>query len=120
MNSQIPLPPRRSFPLYGKILLWFIANILLVGGGAFWLLREQFGLDRTLLLTRDGRARLQLRAQQTVDHLLTSGHDPVRLNELLAQGGDILGGPCFSLALLAFTGAGKVPRPSWCVSGSLC
>jgi two-component system sensor histidine kinase CpxA len=85
MNHQLPRPPKRIFPLYGKILLWFIANILLVGGGAFWLLREQFGLDRTLLLTRDGRARLQLRAQQTVDHLVTSGHDPVRLNELLAQ-----------------------------------
>lgn len=85
MNSQIPLPPRRSFPLYGKILLWFLANILLVGGGAFWLLREQFGLDRTLLLTRDGRARLQLRAQQTIDHLLTNGHEAARLNELLAQ-----------------------------------
>jgi hypothetical protein len=85
MNHQLPRPPKRIFPLYGKILLWFIANILLVGGGAFWLLREQFGLDRTLLLTRDGRARLQLRAQQTVDHLVTSGNDPVRLNELLAQ-----------------------------------
>ena len=61
--------PRRVFPLYGKILLWFFANILLVGGAAFFLLREHFGLDRGWLLSREGRARLQTVAERTLDEL---------------------------------------------------
>ncbi|MFN0130331.1 MAG: ATP-binding protein [Verrucomicrobiales bacterium] len=81
-------PPRRFFPLYGKILLWFFANVLLVGGAAFWLVREQFGLDRTLLLTRDGRARLQVRAEQTLDALETAGAGRSEADAILARLGE--------------------------------
>ena len=75
--------PRRFFPLYGKILLWFLANVLLVGGAAFWMVREQFGLDRALLLTRDGRARLQVRAEQTLEALTGAGVDRAEADAVL-------------------------------------
>lgn len=78
-------PPRRFFPLYGKILLWFFANVVLVGGAAFWLVREEFGLDRTLLLTRDGRARLQVRAEQAYDALAMAGTGRTEADEVMAR-----------------------------------
>ncbi len=83
-----PPRPHRFFPLYGKILLWFVVNVVLVGAAAFWLVREQFGLDRTLLLTRDGRARLQVRAEQTLDALAAAGRERADADEILARLGE--------------------------------
>jgi len=83
-----PAPVRRFFPLYAKILLWFLANVVLVGAAAFWMVREQFGLDRTLLLTRDGRARLQLRAEQTMEALSAAGSDRAEADAVLARLGE--------------------------------
>jgi two-component system sensor histidine kinase CpxA len=88
MSAHPTARPRRYFPLYGKILLWFFANVLLVGGVAFWLVRDHFGLDRTLLLTRDGRARLQLRAEQTLDTFLAAGPGRAEADEVMARLGE--------------------------------
>lgn len=92
---------RRFFPLYAKILLWFLANGLLVGAAAFWLVREQFGLDRTLLLTRDGRARLQMRAEQMLEALSAAGSDRAETDAVLARLGEDEG---MRFALLDFSG----------------
>jgi len=88
MSTHPPARPHRYFPLYGKILLWFFANVLLVGGVAFWLVRGQFGLDRTLLLTRDGRARLQLRAEQALETLSAAEPGRAQADELMARLGE--------------------------------
>lgn len=63
--ATTPTPPpatrkrRRVFPLYAKVLLLFFLNVLLVAGGAFWMLRTVFELDRDLLVDRNARERLQ-------------------------------------------------------------
>lgn len=61
--SSLPPPatiPRRVFPIYVKVMLLFFVNVLVVAGGAFWMLRTVFELDRDLLIDRNARERLQL------------------------------------------------------------
>jgi len=101
MKTAPPPNPRRIFPLYGKIMLWFLVNVLLVGGAVFWLLQEEFGLDRAWLLTRDGRARLQWRAEQVVEQVRAAGPGRDQIDEVLAQLGEQ---ESMSFALYDFSG----------------
>ena len=54
MKSATSKPLRRSsrwfVPLYLKVLLVFLLNVLVVTVGIFWLLRSVFELDRHLLV----------------------------------------------------------------------
>jgi two-component system sensor histidine kinase CpxA len=52
-------PGRTPFPLYGKILLCLLLNLLLVAVVAGWLLRAHFGVDQNWLLNEAARGRLQ-------------------------------------------------------------
>jgi two-component system, OmpR family, sensor histidine kinase CpxA len=50
---------RAFFPLYGKMILCLVLNILLVGLVGFWLLRLHFGLGEGWLLSDAARGRIQ-------------------------------------------------------------
>ncbi|MGH8445254.1 MAG: sensor histidine kinase [Solimonas sp.] len=57
---------KRFVPLHGKILVWLIANLLLVSWAAFFFFPERYGLGWSALLTDATRERLQ----DTADHLV--------------------------------------------------
>lgn len=99
---------RRFIPLYGKILLWFFVNILLVGVAAVWMVLQQFGLDRTLLLTRDGRARIQVRAEQTIEALASAGADRAAADTVMDRLGEDEG---MAFGLFEFNGTQLAGRP---------
>lgn len=73
-------PRRAPFPLYGKILLCLLLNILLVAVMAGWLLRSHFGVDQNWLLNEEARGRLQAMSLVLLNelrHLPTDDWDAV-------------------------------------------
>jgi two-component system sensor histidine kinase CpxA len=58
-----------GLPLYGKFLLWLVANILIVGWAAFFYFPERFGRDWNALLTDSARERLQSVGEQLANHV---------------------------------------------------
>ncbi len=115
---------KTPFPLYAKIIIWFMLNLLVVGAVAFTLLRARFGNSTDWLLASDSRQRIQSMTEVLIAEL---AHTPSEFHEevlnrfglayhlklsVYSNHGEKIVGPELKLPAVVRDALGKAPEPA--------